>query len=76
MEVQQVMVRTAERRGEKVRTSRHDSWVPTPEEIRQRTAEIRRGWSAEMRQQREVPLPGLPLIPILLGMEVPEIRHR
>jgi hypothetical protein len=70
------MVRTAERRGEKVRTSRHDSWVPTPEEIRQRTAEIRRGWSAEMRQQREVPLPGLPLIPILLGMEVPEIRHR
>jgi hypothetical protein len=49
MEVQQVMVRTAERRGEKV---------------------------AEMRQQREVPLPGLPLIPILLGMEVPEIRHR
>lgn len=70
------MVRTAGKRGEKTRTSRQGNWMPTPEEIRQRTAEIRRGWSAEMRQQREVPIPGLPLIPLLLGMEVPEVRHR
>lgn len=70
------MVRTVGKRGERTRTSRQGSWTPTPEEIRQRTAEIRRGWSAEMRQQREVPIPGLPLIPILLGMEVPEVRHR
>jgi hypothetical protein len=44
-----------------------DSWVPSPDEIRQRAAEIRRSWSPEVRRQREVPLPGWPLLPLLLS---------
>lgn len=47
--------------------TKSNSWVPSPEEIRQRTAEIRRSWSPEVRRQREVPLPGWPLLPLLLG---------
>lgn len=41
--------------------------IPSPDEIRRRAAEIRRGWSPEVRRQREVPLPGWPLLPLLLG---------
>jgi hypothetical protein len=48
-------------------TAQTESWVPSPEEIRQRAAEIRRSWSPEVRRQREVPLPGWPLLPLLLG---------
>ena len=44
-----------------------ESWVPTPEEIRQRAAEIRRSWSPEVRRQREMPLPGWHLLPLILG---------
>lgn len=40
---------------------------PSPEEIRQRAAEIRRSWSPEVRRQREMPLPGWPLLPLILG---------
>ena len=44
-----------------------DSWMPSPDEIRERAAEIRRSWSPEVRHQREVPLPGWPLLPMLLN---------
>ena len=40
---------------------------PSPEEIRQRAAEIRRTWSPEVRRQREIPLPGWQLLPLILG---------
>jgi hypothetical protein len=40
---------------------------PTPDEIRQRAAEIRRSWSPEVRRQREMPLPGWQLLPLILG---------
>ena len=52
--------------AEKNTFSQSDSWVPSPEEIRRRAAEIRRTWSPEVRRQREVPLPGWPLLPMLL----------
>lgn len=46
----------------------HDNtWLPSPDEIRSRAAAIRSTWSAEERRQREVKVPGLPLLPLLLG---------
>jgi hypothetical protein len=44
-----------------------DKWSPSPDEIRRRAAAIRSTWSAEERRQREVKVPGLPLLPLLLG---------
>lgn len=49
--------------------SRNDAWVPSPDEIRRRTAEIRRGWSPQIRREREMPLPGWPLLPLILGID-------
>lgn len=48
-------------------TPQTNSWDPSPAEIRHRAAAIRRSWSPEMRRQREVPLPGWPLLPLLLN---------
>jgi hypothetical protein len=53
--------------AEKKPATMSESWVPSPDEIRRRAAEIRRSWSPEVRRQREVPLPGWPLLPLLLG---------
>jgi hypothetical protein len=43
------------------------NWLPSPDEIRRRAAAIRSTWSPEERRQREVKIPGLPLLPLLLG---------
>lgn len=48
-------------------TKRRHSPLPSPAQIRERAAEIRRSWTPEERRQREVPLPGWPLLPLLLG---------
>jgi hypothetical protein len=60
------MARSPMRFAEK-KTTQSDSWVPSPDEIRRRAAEIRRTWSPEVRRQREVPLPGWPLLPLLFS---------
>ena len=60
------MARSPMQFAETKSTTQTGSWVPSPEEIRQRAAEIRRSWSPEVRRQREVPLPGWPLLPLLL----------
>lgn len=52
--------------------TRDNSWVPSPDEIRRRSAEIRRGWSPQVRREREMPLPGWPLLPLLLGIDMEE----
>ncbi|HVX15023.1 MAG TPA: hypothetical protein VHC22_27780 [Pirellulales bacterium] len=52
---------------EKKSTSQTGTWVPTPDEIRRRAAEIRRSWSPEVRRQREVPIPGWTLLPLLIS---------
>ena len=58
--------------AERKSTSQKDAWVPTPDEIRRRAAEIRRTWSPEERRQREVPVPGCTLLPLILaGSRVP-----
>ena len=44
-----------------------DRTSPSPDEIRRRAAAIRSTWTAEERRQREVKIPGLPLLPLLLG---------
>lgn len=48
-------------------SKRRHSPLPSPAEIRARAAEIRRSWTPEERREREVPLPGWPLLPLLLG---------
>lgn len=47
--------------------TKKDGWVPSPDEIQSRAAEIRRSWSAEERRQREVTVPGWSLLPLILG---------
>lgn len=47
--------------------TRSDTWLPSPDEIRRRAAAIRSTWSPEERRQRAVNIPGLPLLPLLLG---------
>lgn len=60
------MARCHTRNAEKHSKTRH-SPLPSPAQIRARAAEIRRNWTPEERRQREVPLPGWPLLPLLLG---------
>lgn len=61
------MARSLVEFAEKKSPSHKGSGVPSPDEIRSRAAEIRRSWSPEERQQREVSIPGWSLLPIILG---------
>lgn len=63
------MVRTPGRQHDRIARG-ENSWVPSPDEIRRRSAEIRRGWSPQVRREREMPLPGWPLLPLLLGIDL------
>lgn len=69
MEVAPIMVRRPGKHHDHFQ-GRENSWVPSPDEIRRRTAEIRRGWSPQVRREREMPLPGWPLLPLLFGIDM------
>lgn len=57
--------------AEKKSRTQKDGWVPSPDEIQSRAAEIRSSWSPEERRQREVNIPGWSLLPIILGNDRP-----
>jgi hypothetical protein len=61
------MARSPVQFAEKKAPIKKDTWVPSPDEIRQRAAEIRRSWSPQERQQRAVCEPGWSLLPLILG---------
>lgn len=48
--------------GRKVR------WIPTPDEIRERVAEIRKGWDRQARADRGEPKPG-PVYPAMISLD-------